>query len=250
MKNIQNEPFHKEIQQIGQQKMQCDCKNGNSEISFFSSYGQFFLLSVFSRGLQQYNRFNLKSSLRGEAVIFRKRHRKRTPFIFPAESIVRADAVLPISTDRSCFFRLQKPNAPWRPGVSALADTPEGGPLTRRRRKAVRLWRLEKKVAFMKVKQALIPHFPKLQRQSTALHAEIIRKLLAGERNVEFIAAPALRLGGKIGHELCPRCALAHMGELFIEPQVLLRQFAQQVADDPAMVGAGGGAHAQNAPYV
>lgn len=26
MKNIQNEPFHKEIQQIGQQKMQCDCK--------------------------------------------------------------------------------------------------------------------------------------------------------------------------------------------------------------------------------
>lgn len=51
----------------------------------FSSYGQFFLLSVFSRGLQQYNRFNLKSSLRGEAVIFRKRHRKRTPFIFPVE---------------------------------------------------------------------------------------------------------------------------------------------------------------------
>ena len=54
---------------------------------FFSSYGQFFLLSVFLRGLQQYNRFNLKSSLRGEAAIFRKRHRKRTPFIFPAESL-------------------------------------------------------------------------------------------------------------------------------------------------------------------
>ena len=65
--------------------------------------------------------------------------------------------------------------------------------LTRRRRKAVRLWRLEKKVAFMKVKQALIPHFSKLQRQSTALHAEIIRKLLAGEWTVEFIATPALR---------------------------------------------------------
>jgi len=40
------------------------------------------------------------------------------------------------------------------------------------------------------------------------------------------------------------------VGELFVEPQVLLCQFAQQVADDPAMVGAGGGAHAQNAPYV
>ena len=35
--------------------------------------------------LQQCNRSNLKSSLRGEAVIFRKRHRKRTPFIFPVE---------------------------------------------------------------------------------------------------------------------------------------------------------------------
>ena len=145
----------------------------------FSSYGQFFLLSVFLRGLQQYNRFNLKSSLRGEAVIFRKRHRKRTLFIFLAESIVRADAVLPISTDRSCFFRLQKPNAPWRPGVSALADTPEGGSLTRRRKKAVRIRRFEKKMAFVKVKQALIPHFSKLQRQPAALHAEVIRKLLS-----------------------------------------------------------------------
>ena len=40
------------------------------------------------------------------------------------------------------------------------------------------------------------------------------------------------------------------MGELFIEPQVLLRQFAQQVANDLAMVGAGGGAHVQNASYM
>ena len=78
-------------------------------------------------------------------------------------------------------------------------------------------------MAFVKVEQALTAHFSKLQRQSAALHAEIIRKLLAGERNVEFIAAPALRLSGKIGHELCPRRALAHMGELFVEPQVLLR---------------------------
>lgn len=51
----------------------------------FSSYGQFILLSVFLRGLQQYNRFNLKSSLRDEAAIFRKRRRKRTLFIFPVE---------------------------------------------------------------------------------------------------------------------------------------------------------------------
>ena len=64
--------------------MQCDCKNGNSEISFFH-HRSFFLLSVFLRGLLQYNRFNLKSSLRGEAAIFRKRHRKKALFIFPVE---------------------------------------------------------------------------------------------------------------------------------------------------------------------
>ena len=49
MKNIQNEPFHKEIQQIGQQKMQCDCKNRDSEISFFI-IRSIFLLSVFFEG--------------------------------------------------------------------------------------------------------------------------------------------------------------------------------------------------------
>ena len=90
----------------------------------------------------------------------------------------------------------------------------------------------------MKVKQALIPHFSKLQRQSTALHAEIIRKLLTRERNVELIAVPALRLCGKIGQQLCARRALPHVGELFVEPQVFLRQFAQQVADDASVMGA------------
>ena len=44
----------------------------------------------------------------------------------------------------------------------------------------------------MKVKQALIPHFAKFHGQSAALHAEIIRKLLTRERNVELIAVPAL----------------------------------------------------------
>ena len=47
MKNIQNEPFHKEIQQIGQQKMQCDCKNGNSEISFFHHTVNFSPVCIF-----------------------------------------------------------------------------------------------------------------------------------------------------------------------------------------------------------
>lgn len=69
----------------------------------------------------------------------------------------------------------------------------EGEILNAQKEEGLRLWRLEKKVAFMKVKQALIPHFAKFHGQSAALHAEIIRKLLAGEWNVEFIATPALR---------------------------------------------------------
>ena len=59
----------------------------------------------------------------------------------------------------------------------------------RRRKGTVCLWHLEKKVIFVKVKQALNPHFSKLHGQPAALHAKVFRKLLAGERNVEFIAA-------------------------------------------------------------
>ena len=92
--------------------------------------------------------------------------------------IVRADAVLPISTDRSCFFHLQNPDAPWLTGLSALANTPKGGSLTRRRKGTVSLRRFEKKMAFVKVEQALIPHFSKLHGQPAALHTEVIRKLL------------------------------------------------------------------------
>ena len=44
-----------------------------------------------------------------------------------------------------------------------------------------KLSHLQNKVAFVKVEQALIPHFAKFHGQSAALHAEIIRKLLAGE---------------------------------------------------------------------
>lgn len=42
-------------------------------------------------------------------------------------------------------------------------------------------------MVFMKIQQTLIPHFPKLQRKSAALHREVIRKLLSGKGNIEFI---------------------------------------------------------------
>ena len=63
-------------------------------------------------------------------------------------------------------------------GLSALANTPKGGSLTRRRKGTVSLRRFEKEMAFVKVEQALIPHFSKLHGQPTALHTEVIRKLL------------------------------------------------------------------------
>ena len=79
---------------------------------------------------------------------------------------------------RSCFFHLQNPDAPWLTGLSALANTPKGGSLTRRRKGTVSLRRFEKEMAFVKVEQALIPHFSKLHGQPAALHTEVIRKLL------------------------------------------------------------------------
>lgn len=41
-----------------------------------------------------------------------------------------------------------------------------------------KLSHLQNKMAFVKVEQALIPHFSKLHGQSAALHTEVIRKLL------------------------------------------------------------------------
>ena len=42
-----------------------------------------------------------------------------------------------------------------------------------------KLSHLQNKMAFVKVEQALIPHFSKLQRQPAAFHTKIIRKLLS-----------------------------------------------------------------------
>ena len=99
----------------------------------------------------------------------------------------------------------------------------------------------------MKIQQTLIPHFPKLQRKSAALHAEVIRKLLAGERDVKLDRAAPLRLGGEIGHELGARRALGDVRELFIEQQVFACKVAQKVSDDAAMVRTGGGTDRQKA---
>lgn len=46
---------------------------------------------------------------------------------------------------------------------------------------------LQNEMVFMKIQQTLIPHFPKLQRKSAALHREVIRKLLSGKGNIKFI---------------------------------------------------------------
>ena len=65
----------------------------------------------------------------------------------------------PISTDRSCFFHLQNPDAPWLTGLSALANTPKGGSLTRRRKGTVSLRRFEKEMAFVKSRAGPHPAF-------------------------------------------------------------------------------------------
>lgn len=79
---------------------------------------------------------------------------------------------------------------------------------------------LQNEMVFMKIQKTLIPHFPKLQRKSAALHREVIRKLLSGKGNIEFIFSEPLCLCGKIGHQLCARCALPHVRQLFAEAEV------------------------------
>ena len=98
---------------------------------------------------------------------------------------------------------------------------------------------LQNEMVFMKIQQTLIPHFPKLQRKSAALHREVIRKLLSGKGNIEFIFSEPLCLCGKIGHQLCARCALPHVGQLFAEAEVFLCKLAKQISDDMTMMRAG-----------
>ena len=109
---------------------------------------------------------------------------------------------------------------------------------------------LQNEMVFMKIQQTLIPHFPKLQRKSAALHREVIRKLLSGKGNIKFIFSEPLCLCGKIGHQLCARCALPHVGQLFAEAEVFLCKLAKQISDDMTMMRTGGGAHMQHTLYV
>ena len=86
----------------------------------------------------------------------------------------------------------------------------------------------QNKVIFVKVQQSFFFQLAKLQRQSAALHREIIRKLLPGKRNIKFVSSKPLRLSGKIRQELRARGALADLRDLlgptlpaFLSPNVL-----------------------------
>ena len=102
----------------------------------------------------------------------------------------------------------------------------------------------------VKLQQPVLLHLPQLQGQSAALHPQIVRQLLPGKGDVQFIGPQPLGLRREIGHDLGPGGALAHVGELFPQTQVFPRQLPQKITDDPAVVGAGGGAQSQNAPHV
>lgn len=46
-------------------------------------------------------------------------------------------------------------------------------------------------MAFMEIQKAVLFHFPQFQRQSAALHRQIIRQLLTGEGDVKLILLPS-----------------------------------------------------------
>ena len=86
------------------------------------------------------------------------------------------------------------------------------------------------------LEQSVLFHLSELQRQSAALDAEIIRKLLPGKRNVKFVGSEPLRFCGKVGHDLCPRGTLSHMREFFVKPQIFLGKFTEKISDYSAVM--------------
>lgn len=70
-------------------------------------------------------------------------------------------------------------------------------------------------MAFVKVEQALIPHFSKLQRQPTALHAEVIRKLMPV--NAPYFDGARLLIAAD-----CTAYAYAAFHERFIKGHITL----------------------------
>ena len=105
-------------------------------------------------------------------------------------------------------------------------------------------------MVLVKIQQALISHFTKLQRQSAALDSEVIRKLLPGKGDVKFVCSEPLCFGGEIRHELCAGGTLSHMRELFAEAQIFFGKIGKEVSNDPAVVAACGRTNVQDALNV
>ena len=95
-------------------------------------------------------------------------------------------------------------------------------------------------MALVKIQQALVSHFAKLQGQSAAFDGEVIRKLLPGKGDVKFVCSEPLCFGGEIGHELCAGGTLSHVRELFTEAQIFLGKIGEKVSYDPAVMAACG----------
>ena len=83
---------------------------------------------------------------------------------------------------------------------------------------------LQHKMALLEFQQSFITHFAEFNGQSAAFDREFVGELLTGNRNIKFLGSVRLRLGRKIGHELCSRCPLAHMGNLFTQHQIFACQ--------------------------
>lgn len=106
------------------------------------------------------------------------------------------------------------------------------------------------KFVFAETDEALRTHPAQLGGKRAAVHAKVIRQLLAVEGNGEAAAVFPQRLGGKVGQQPSADGFGRGVENTAGEREVLLRCHGQQVADERRMVGAGGGTGAQQARRI
>ena len=79
----------------------------------------------------------------------------------------------------------------------------------------------------------------KLGGHCRTLNAQIVCQLLAVEGNVKFQTALAQRFRREIRQQLLARAALAHVGDLVVQLQILPRQHRDKIPDQQRVLRAG-----------
>ena len=88
--------------------------------------------------------------------------------------------------------------------------------------------------------QSLVAHPAQLPGHGASVHRQIIRQLLPVKRDTEFRASAFFRFHRQIRQQLVPGIFLRHVLYFVREHQIFLRQYGEQIMDEPGMKFTGG----------